>query len=136
MLLDLVKRFSPTPLAAILKLNGMMVRVATNDHLLLDRLRVASAASGVEISEPTTVDWRIVVERDGGASDIEFALNGFTHDGLSFIRISRGSFLAGDCRARRGISFVDSDLITEEHLFGQYFLPALMSMLGEMKEKV
>ena len=132
MLIDLVKRFSSTPLAATMNLNGMMVRVATNDQVVLDRLRVASTASGGDISAPATVDWRIVVERDGDASDIEFALNGFTHDGLSFIRISRGSFLAGDLQARCGISFVTSDLITEEHIFGQYFLPALMSMLVEM----
>jgi hypothetical protein len=134
MLLDLVKRFSPTPLVAILTLNGMIVRVATNYHLVLDRLRVASTASGENRSEPPTVDWRIVMESDGDESDGEFTLHGFTHDGLSFIRISHRSFLAGDRQARCGISFVARDVIREERLFGQYFFPALMSILNEMKE--
>jgi hypothetical protein len=133
MLLDLVKRFSPTPLAGILTLNGMSVRVATNYDLVLDRLRAASTGSGADGGNLPTVNWRIVVERDGDAPGDDRTLCGFTHDGLSFIRISHGSFLAGDRRARCGISFVARDLISEE-LFGQYFFPAFMSILCEMKE--
>jgi hypothetical protein len=132
---DLVKRFSSTPLAAVLSLNGILVRVATNNQHVLDRLEAESAASGGDGRKGPCVDWRIVVEQEGDSSDSEFSPHAFTHDTLSFIRIANRSFLAGDGQARCGISFIASNLIEDDRLFGQYFLPAFISILGEMKEE-
>ena len=131
---DLIKRFSVTPFAAVLTLNGVSVRVATNDQLLLDRLQCVSDTTGTGSGLVPRAEWRIVVEEDDADADAEFALEGFTHGGLSFVRIAHRSFLAGDLGARCGISFLDKTVIRNEQLFEQYFLRALTSLLGEMKE--
>jgi hypothetical protein len=130
---DLVQRFSQTPLVAILRLNGNLVRVATNDQLLLDRFRVESTELREDNGDAPTADWRIVVELDSEQSNGEFALHSFEHDGLSFTRIAQRSFVAGDRQTRSGISFITCDLIRAERLFSKYFLPAFVSILEGMK---
>lgn len=130
---DLVQRFSPTPLVAALRLNGDLVRVATNNQLLLDRFRVESTELREDNGDAPTAVWRIVVELDAEPSNGEFVLHNFRHDGLSFIRIAQRSFLAGDRQTQSGISFITSDLIREERLFSKYFLPAFVSILEGMK---
>ena len=129
---DLVQRFSRTPLAADLTLNCLHVRVATNCQLLLDRLAVASTSEDHHQEAPV-VTWRIVVEDEPEASDR--TPYSFSHDGLSLIRIAHGSFLAGDRHARIGISFISKELVDEAHLFDLYFFPALVSIVAEMKAR-
>lgn len=131
---DLVQRFSRTPLVADLILNCVPVRVATNSQLLLDRLVVASTTSKQHHQGVSVVEWRIVVEDEQDASSSEPASYGFTHDGLSLIRIAHRSFLASDRQTRLGISFISRELIEEAHLFDLYFFPALMSIMAEMKQ--
>ena len=133
MVVDLVQRFSPTPLVAVLRLNGVFVRVATNDRLLLDRFRGESTDLVEGCRNTPTAHWRIVVEVDAEPSNGEFILHSFRHDGLSFTRIAQRSFLAGDRQTQSCISFITSDLIREERLFSKYFLPAFMSILEGMK---
>lgn len=132
--LDLIKRFSPTPLGATLTVNGATLRVATNDQLLLDWLRAVCDTSGGGSDDTPISDWKILVEDEDEASDCELSLGGFMYDGLSFIRISHRSFIAFDRHARCGISFIDKKLAQNEQLFDEYFLPALTAMLAEMKE--
>lgn len=131
---DLIQRFNPTPLAATLKVNGATLQVATNDHLLLDRLRTASDAVGRDSDKTPAAEWRIVVEEEDEAPDSVFSLDGLTHGGLSFIRIAHRSFLASDLQTHCGISFIERNLVRDQQLFEQYFFPALLSMIGEMKE--
>ncbi len=131
-MVDLVQRFSQTLLTAVLPIQGVLVRAATNNQLLLDRLRAESKACG---GEKEVVNWRIVVEEKGEPLNEEFALHSLKHDGLSVIRIATESFMAGDQQTRSCISFVTSDLIREKRLFGQYFLPNFLSILEDMKEK-
>lgn len=135
MVVDLVKRFSPTPLAANVPLNGVLVRVATNNSRVLDRLRAEAAGSGVNNRFAPTVDLRIVVEGETDAPGIESAQHSFTYDGLSFVRIANQSFFAADRQTRSGISFLARNLIEEDRLFAECVLPALVSILDEMKEQ-
>lgn len=132
MIIDLVKRFSATPLAAVFPLNGSLLRVSSNSPLLLDRLRLESSASDQNSRHASVIDWRIVVESAGATPDGEFIRHAFSHDGLSFSRISQASFLAGDRRAGWGVSFITTSLVDEEPLFHRYFLPAFISMIDEM----
>ena len=135
MLIDLVKRFSLTPLETVLHLHGSLVSVASNNQLVLDRLRAESTGFGKDNRQGATQQWRIVVEEERKASQAELIHHGFTHDGLTFIQITNGSFLAGDRESRCGISFIARSLIEEERLFAQYFLPALISMLAQMRRE-
>ena len=125
--IDLIRRFAPTPNAANLYLNGMSVRVATNDPLLLDRLRLVCSKDPGENEESPFSQWTIIVEEDD-ASDRDFAVHSFAHDGLGLIRLAHGSFLACDRLARRGISFIDQSLIRDKQLFLDTFLPAFVTM--------
>ena len=129
--IDLIRRFAPTPHAAILNLNGMSVRVATNDPSLLDRLRLVRSTDRGGSAESPVSQWTIVVEEDD-ASDRDFAFHSFAHDGLSLIRLAQGSFLACDRLAHRGISFIDQSLIQDKQLFLETFLPAFMTMLEDL----
>lgn len=135
MVIDLVKRFSLTPQVAVFPLNGSLLRVASNSQLLLDRLQAESTASRADIRNASIMDWRIVVEGEQHASGGDFAHHGFKHDGLSFIRIANESFLAFDRLLRIGISFITANLIEEEGLFNEHFMPALTSILDQMKEE-
>ena len=131
---DLIKRFSPTPLAATLRVNGATLQVATNDQLLLDWLRIASDAVGRDGDKAPAAAWRIVVEEEDQLADRELSLDGLAHGGLSFIRIAHRSFLASDLQAHCGISFIERNLVRNQQLFEQYFFPAFLLMIGEMKE--
>lgn len=133
MVVDLVHRFSPTPLMAILRIKGTLARIATNNQLLLDRFRAESTELEESSGDAPAADWRIVVEMDAEPSNSEFVVHSLSHDGLSFIRIAQRSFLAGDRKTCSGISFITADLIRNQGLFGQYFLPAFASILQDMK---
>lgn len=130
---DLIRRFNPTPLAATLKVNGATLQVATNDQLLLDRLGIRSDAVGRDGDEEPAAKWRIVVEEENEAPDNELSLDGLTHGGLSFIRIAHRSFLASDLQTHSGISFIERNLVRNQQLFEQYFFPAFLLLIGEMK---
>src|SRR5579863_22900 len=132
---DLVQRFCPTPLAAVLPLNGAVLRVATNDQLVLDRLRAVSAPAR-NSRQASIMHWRIVVEEGAHGSGDEFVRHAFQHDGLGFIRLSNASFLAANRQARCGISFIAANLIKEEGYFIRYFLPALISIIDDMGKEI
>ncbi len=134
--IDLIKRFTPTPLTTTLSMDGMTLRVASNDQLVLDRLQLSCDAIEDDCLDAPISEWRIVVDEEDGTRDHDSTLQGFAHDGLSFIRLARGSFLAGDRRANLGISFIEKSLILDDQHFRQTFLPAFLLMLHEMKERV
>jgi len=125
--IDLVKRFSSTPLATTLALNGMVVRVATNDPVLLNRL--LAAFSEVAGSDETPIaNLRIIVE-DDDVLNREFNVHSFGYGGLMFAKIAHGSFLASDRQAGCGISFVERRFIQDKQLFEQCFWPAFVFIL-------
>jgi hypothetical protein len=82
---------------------------------------------------PPDFFWRVVAEtEDDFAPHPEpVSVQRLSHDGLSFVNIGRNSFLACDRHARRGVSFISQSLVTDENRFSRYFLPALISLMGE-----
>ena len=131
--IDLIKRFTPTPLTATLSMDGITLRVATNDQFVLDRLQLSCDAIGDDCFDARLSEWRIVVDEEDDAPDHDSTLQGFAHDGLSFIRLARGSFIGGDRLANLGISFIERSLIQDDQRFRQTFLPAFLLMLHEME---
>ncbi len=137
MLPDLVKRFSCTPLSAILTLNNKCVRVETNHPLVLRHLQVESHRPGT-IPETPVAQWRIVVEDEINLPIANFPFYGLAHEGLAFIRIAHdglianGAFLAADRQAGLGVSFVATEFVKQEDLFTRHYVPALLLMLCEM----
>lgn len=136
MIVDLVKRFTSTPREVVFSLNGSLLRVASNSQMVLNRLQSESAAPEADSQHDPIMNWRIVVEEHANASDDEFIHHAFAYSGLSFIRITNQGFLSIDRKTRCGISFVTANLVEKDHLFRQYFLPAFISMIGEIEEEV
>jgi len=129
---DPVKRFSSTVYEETLVLNSMPVRVATNNRLVLERLH--SRCLRTDLHDSPVVHWRIVVDDDVDLPMGHSRINGLAHDGLIFVRIAHGGFLAADRQAGFGISFVAAEFVENDTLFGQYYFPALLLVLGEMGE--
>ena len=127
--IDLLKRFTRTPLEAAFELSGTTIRLATNSDAMIDRLRMflppAKARCHAKLS------WRIVVEPEGEACDESPSVHRMSHGGLAYVRIGHRSFLAYDWQARQGISFISENFASNEKTFSQRFLPALMSLLNE-----
>ena len=132
---DPVKRFSSTAYEATLALNNISVRVATNNQKVLDRLHSRSSGSQTEIQDSPVAHWRVVVEEDVDLPIGNSRVCGLTHDGLTFVRIAHGGFLAADRQARFGISFVSAEFVENDRLFSEYYFPALLLMLREMGDR-
>ncbi len=128
---DLIKRFSSTAYEATVTLNNVSVRVATNNSLFLDRLHSMGCLQ-TELHDSPVAHWRVVVEEDVDLPMGNSRVCGLAHDGLIFVRIAHGGFLAADRQARFGISFVAAEFVENDRLFSQYYFPALLLMLREM----
>lgn len=134
MILDLVKRFSPTPQEAEFLLNGSLLRVESNSQAALHRLQSESAATKADTQHDPIMNWRIVVEAQADASDCELIHHAFAYNGLSFVRIANDSFLAVDHKTGCGVSFITANFVEQDHLFNRYFLPAFISMIDKMED--
>jgi hypothetical protein len=132
--IDLLKRFTPTPLEVAFELSGTTIRLATNSDLMRDRLRMFLPSAQAESQCNARVFWRIVVEPEREARDESPGVHRMSHGGLAFVRLGHRSFLAYDRQARQGISFISETLVRNDKMFSQYLLPALMSLLNESIE--
>jgi hypothetical protein len=132
--IDLLKRFTPTPFEVAVVFSGTTFRLATNSDLVRDRLRMFLPSAKAESNGNAKLFWRIVVEPDPEPCDEFPAVHRMSHGGLAFVRVGHRSFLAYDRQARHGISFISENLVRNEKMFSQYFLPALMSLLNESIE--
>ena len=132
--IDLLKRFTPTPFEVTFELSGATIHLATNSDVMRDRLRMFQPSAKAESQRNARSLWRIVVEPEGEAYDESPSVHRLSHGELAFVRIGHTSFLAYDRQARQGISFISENLVRNEKMFRQCFLPALMSLLNESRE--
>lgn len=132
--IDLLKRFTPTPLEVTFELSGATIHLATNSDVMRDRLRMFQSSANAESQRNAWSLWRIVVEPEREAYDESPSVHRLSHGELAFVKVGHTSFLAYDRQARQGISFISENLIRNEKMFRQCFLPALMSLLNESVE--
>jgi hypothetical protein len=133
MLVDALRRLTPTPLEHSFELEGVTVRVATNSQLLSDRLLGALASAARDGVLPPAAVWRVVVEHE---DNVEIAIQSvssqrISRSGLALITLGQKSFLAWDMQAHEGVCFISERFVCDDKLFQQYFLPALISLLKE-----
>jgi hypothetical protein len=137
--IDLVKRFTPTPLTATLAGGHWRMHIETNHALVLRRLELGLQGAKT-IPQPSVTRWRIVVEDEIDLPPARSSLSGLGHEGLAFLRIalpgrpSQSAFLAGDGSAGYGVSFVAKQLVEDEGLFAGHYLPAFLLLLREMAD--
>jgi hypothetical protein len=134
--IDALRRFTPTPLENSFQVDGDTVSVATNCQLLADRLPGAPASPARERLSPPAAVWRVVVEPE---DDVEIEIESLisqriSRDGLALVTIGQKSFLAWDMQAHEGVSFISERFVSDEKLFQQYFLEALISLVKESTE--
>jgi hypothetical protein len=130
-LVDLLKRFTPTPVTASVLLAGVAVRLETNCvALIFELLEALGVAPAPDPAVPFFI-WRIVVEPPGIAEfeTESFDPHTFSYEELSLIHLSRRSFVACDRGAREGIAFLSANLANHPSQFRRYFVPALLSMM-------
>jgi hypothetical protein len=132
--IDLLKRFTPTPFEVTFELSGATIHLTTNSEVMRDRLRMFQPSAKAESQRHEWPLWRIVVEPEGEAYDESPSVHRLSHGELAFVRVGHTSFLAYDRQARQGISFISENLVRNEKMFIQCFLPALMSLLNESRE--
>ena len=132
---DLIKRFISTPIETTFELNGGSIRLQTNCQAVADHLRRALPPRTASALDAPELVLRVVAESD---EEPEFeaapTVHRLGHNGLSFVSLGHKSFLACDRRARHGISFISESLVRDEKIFGQFFVPALLSLLSELIE--
>jgi hypothetical protein len=131
MLVDLLKRFTPTLITSTVVIDGLAVRVETNCATVMAQIFDGLALSPVEDSRQPCFVWRIVVEASESRDhDIDsWCPHAISGKELSLIHINRQNFLACDQRTREGISFISDDLAHDQSRFRRYFVPALLSLM-------
>jgi hypothetical protein len=130
---DFIKRFTPTPIETVVELPGTSIRLETNCQDAVDQLRQAFATRVACTFNAPDFVLRLIAESE---DELEFeagpVVHRLSHDGLSFISLGRKSFLACDRGGRHGISFISENLVRDEKMFEQFFVPALLSLLREV----
>jgi hypothetical protein len=129
---DFIKRFTPTLVETVVELSGTRIRLETNCQAAADQLRRAFATRAARTFNAPDFVLRLVAESE---DEFEFeagpVVHRLSHDGLSFISLGHKSFLACDLVGRRGISFISENLVKDERMFEQFFVPALRSLLSD-----
>ncbi|MCU1298497.1 MAG: hypothetical protein JWO91_2775 [Acidobacteriaceae bacterium] len=133
MIVDLLKRFTPTPIKTTVLLHGIPVRLETNCAAINSQLLEALALKPVTDSGSLCFVWKIVAE-PSEFEELEtesLEAHTLTHLGLRLVQIGRQTFLACDPAVREGISFVSADLANDQPRFHRHFAPALLSLMEQ-----
>jgi hypothetical protein len=77
--IDLLKRFTPTPLEVTFELSGATIHLATNSDVMRDRLRMFQSSAKAESQRNAWSLWRIVVEPEREAYDESPSVHRLSH---------------------------------------------------------
>jgi hypothetical protein len=138
MIVDLLKRFTPTPIRTTFLFQGTAVRLATNSDLLKSQLVHALDVVPPDESTFPEFGWNVIVEPTESEGFEEEPFDAPTLNILDacLIHIGRQNFLACDQDARQGISFISDELVNSESRFRSCFVPALLSLTQRCVEDI
>lgn len=125
---DLLRRSTPTPLAADLCIMGRAVRLETNSAVALERTRNALERYGGARSTRFDFLWRLVSEPDAEFETAWPKMVGFSDRGLSLVNIGQRSFIAADLGACEAVSFLEERFTKDELGFERLFLAMLVTL--------
>jgi hypothetical protein len=112
--LDLLGRFTATPLTIDLKLMQRTVRVETNSRALLELTeQVFKVHQHGDTGKPA-FRWRIVCESDPQVQSTDVPLAGFSDLNLRYVNVGQRSFLAVDLENREAVAFLDDRFVEGE----------------------
>jgi hypothetical protein len=125
---DLLRRFTPTPLATDLAVAGRAIRVETNSAVILEGARRTFNGNGAPKSGPPEFVWRLVSEAVPDCGPPWPEMTAFSDQRLCFVRIGQGGFLAVDLDSREAVGFLAEELTKDEPGFTHSFLAMLLSL--------
>ncbi|MGH9326460.1 MAG: hypothetical protein ACRD2B_07225 [Terriglobia bacterium] len=125
---DLLRRFTATPLAVSVKLMGRNLRLETNCDRVFSRVvRLFERYPRVD-SGPCHFLWRIVSDKSSGLRPPWPEMIGFSCPGLRYVNLGQRSFFAVDIEAREAIAFISEELVQDGPGFSSVFLATLFDL--------
>ncbi len=128
---DLLRRFTPTPLVADLRVMDRTIRLETNSPTILEHTRRALECYGGTPSGQPEFLWKLVSEADPELKPPWPEITAFSHEGLYLVNVGQRSFLAIDLEAKEAVGFLSEALSKDELGFSRPFLAMLFSITAE-----
>lgn len=125
---DLLRRFTPTPLAQNFEVMGRQVRVETNCNQVLSHIaRVFGRYAGTKLNQTPFV-WRIVADRSSHLQPPWPEMVAFSSPGLRYVNLGQRSFAAVDLESRQAAAFISEGLVQNAPGFSSVFLATLFDL--------
>ena len=125
---DPLRRLTPTPYAADLRIMGRTVRLETNSQTVLRQTRRVFEHYRWTPSGHPEFFWRIVTEADSNITPPWPEISAFSDEGLRFVSIGPRGFLAIDLEAREAVGFLSEELVKDKPGFTCVVLATLFDM--------
>lgn len=111
---DLMRRFSPTPHSAQLRLMGRTIGLETNNPAVIDLARTFFKRQlGIDEGKQEFL-WRIVSEADSRVGSADVQLSAFSGPLLSYVSLGQRGFLTVDLVSRQAIGFASDIFFQKE----------------------
>ena len=125
---DPLCRFTPTPLAANLRVMDRTVRLETNSPAVLGQtVRLFERYQAPPLSRAEFL-WRIVGEDRSGLKPPWPEMTAFSDDALRYVNLGQQNFFAVDLEAREAVAFLSEDLAVDDLGFSSVFLATLFDL--------
>lgn len=125
---DLLRRFTPTPLTADLRVMRRRIRLETNSDTLRQRMLCPFDGSADSRSVETEFLWRLVAEDSAHFGARWPELNAFTDGTLSVVNVEHAGFIALDRDVREAVGFIPQELVRDASGFERCFLLTLVTL--------
>ena len=126
---DPLRRFTPTPLTALVPVMGRTIRLETNSRAVLNRTQLLFNRYDHSTVETPAFIWRIVTETSSRAAGHPWpGIAAFSEEGLRFVSFGQTSFFAVDFNTLTAIGFLPESFANDEAGFASAFLSTLFHM--------
>jgi hypothetical protein len=126
---DILRRFTPTPFTADLRLMGCAIRLESNSETVIKQARRALGDS--HAGPAGQFLWRVISEQDANHAPRWPEPYVFSGDHLRLASIGRCGFIAVDLAARLAVGFLPEVLARDDLGFRNLYLAPLVSMTAE-----
>jgi len=125
---DPLCRFTPTPLAADLRVMDRTVLLETNSPAVLGQTVRLFERYQAPPSSRAELLWRIVGEGRSGLKPPWPEMTAFSDDALRYVNLGQQNFFAVDLEAREAVAFLSEDLAMDDLGFSSVFLATLFDL--------
>jgi hypothetical protein len=123
---DILRRFTPTPLLADLRMMNGVIRLETNSPAILRQAREAAAGQSPLVTAPRRFLWRLVSNALADSHLPSAVPSAISAHGLHLENVGQHNFFAVDAEARIAVGFVTEELVHDRG-FVDLFLARMVS---------